>query len=312
VGRSPDGNENWYGKVEYDKPVTRFEYTPIMDSDGGFIQTVKIKGAKIVWLPSNKYTLITAEKIDYIGITDYDSNGTVDSYLRLYFDQAKAKAYYDSLESSSTTTSSPFTADYLKNLVAGKTFYTFENGQVVEAKFSADADTITIGTDAPEPITIVDGNIISSDGMNHYVDEVTDILMRGHEDDGDTYVFYFNRSDAEAVLNSTLESLMVGKTYYIPVNDADVENPHVEKLYFDPDGQTMTDTWEENGKTYIFTFTYSISNGVLRVTGEDTDGNQVDLSFGLPVTETVEYIELNGDNNFTRFYKSYEAAQAVL
>ncbi|SFV70801.1 Autotransporter adhesin [hydrothermal vent metagenome] len=107
---------------------------------------------------------------------------------------------------------------------------------------------------------------------------------------------------------SVLKNLIVGKTYYIAVNDADPV--HVETLQFKDDGNTMLDTWPKQGKEVTSTFSYSITNGVLHISGTGGDGDNIDSDvFKGPITQTNTYIK---DVNGGLLYKTKQAAEDAL
>ena len=109
-----------------------------------------------------------------------------------------------------------------------------------------------------------------------------------------------------------LGNLLIGKTYYIPVTD--VANKHVETLQFKNDGHTLIDSWEEDGKIYQDTFTYSITENSLRITGRSRDGEDIDVRITYSQTVDSKYIEFLDENGtiYARFYFTKEDAQQAL
>jgi len=107
---------------------------------------------------------------------------------------------------------------------------------------------------------------------------------------------------------SVLKNLIVGKTYYIAVNDADPV--HVETLQFKGDGNTMLDTWPKQGKEVTSAFNYSITNGVLHISGTGGDGENIDSDILKgSITQTNTYIKAA---NGGLLYKTKQAAQDAL
>jgi hypothetical protein len=78
--------------------------------------SITVEGDKIVWLDGS-YTVLTEYTNDYIVLTDYRTDGTQEGTHRLYQDEAKARAYYDTLNSDPLANG--FTTEYLN----GKTLY---------------------------------------------------------------------------------------------------------------------------------------------------------------------------------------------
>ena len=116
--------------------------------------------------------------------------------------------------------------------------------------------------------------------------------------------------------SNDLAALIEGKTYYFPVDDSYydangtlINNDHVETFQFSSDGTTLTITWEEGGMTYSSAFNYSIEGDSLRIVGENSDGEYIDVLFTGPASETAEYI---GFANGWKLYKTFAAAEAVL
>ena len=97
-------------------------------------------------------------------------------------------------------------------------------------------------------------------------------------------------------INNVIKSLIVGKTYYIPVSDS--EHPHVETLFFREDGK-LIDSWVENGKHYEVTFDYDIKDGKLNVSGVNPYGDNGDEEIN--ISWSLKDIQNN-------LYKTYEEA----
>ena len=111
-----------------------------------------------------------------------------------------------------------------------------------------------------------------------------------------------------------LYDLLVGKTYYIPVTD--VPNKHVETLQFKNDGHTLVDIWLEDGKTYQSTFTYSIEDNVLHITGEGLENGikvPIDTHLTFSKIDKNKYIQFTDESgNSSRLYFNKEDAQQAL
>ena len=104
-----------------------------------------------------------------------------------------------------------------------------------------------------------------------------------------------------------LKSLIVGKTYYIAVND--VMPHHVETIQFKNDEHTMLNTCPDNGQWTTSSFNYSITGNNLRITGTGGDGDQIDVTIQGPFTQTESYIQ---DVNGGKIYKTKQAAENAL
>lgn len=133
---------------------------------------------------------------------------------------------------------------------------------------------------------------------------------------------YFNKTKAEAYFNSikggdaakSLQDLIVGKTYYVTADGEDVETPHVETLHFGEDGETLTDTWEENGETKQGTFHYSIDGDMLEIQGKEEDGTPFDLKFSnvKVLDDGIVFENVKGDVEVGELYYTYDAAAKAL
>ncbi len=91
-----DATDTWSGEVTFNANLTEVSY---IGSGSTEVETVSISvtGNRLVFGSQDSYTLIGENKGDYIEVTDYYSDGTLESNTRLYFDQTKADAYFASL-----------------------------------------------------------------------------------------------------------------------------------------------------------------------------------------------------------------------
>ena len=245
-----------------------------------------------------------------------------DSYgeFIFYVTEADAQAALDSQGNQGR--SNDLSAESLKAYFAGRTLYEVYNGEISEMIFNADATTLQVGThDAPWAITISDGKITDKDG-DHFVDEIIDTYVKGHDSQGN-FTLYVLRADAQAALDaqgngnnsstSSLESLIVGKTYYVTVEDSYtdangtvINNNHVETLIFGTDGK-IHDTWTENGQQQEKVLDYTIGNGILSISGSN---GEIALS---NIAQSSNYISFTDPTQETgRFFFTYEDALAAL
>ena len=220
------------------------------------------------------------------------------------------------------TTQASVDAKKLKTFFAGKTLYNINEQDSIEAViFNNDATTIQFGTEQAVDITFGAHEIVDKDG-EHFIDEITDTYVKGHDSYGE-FIFYVTEADAQAALDaqgngstgtSSLESLIIGKTYYISVEDSYtdengkvVNNNHVETLTFGTDGK-VHDTWIENGQQQETVMTYSIDGDVLTVVTPD-GGNMTFTN----VAQSSNYISFTDPTQETgRFFFTYEDALAAL
>jgi len=92
-----------------------------------------------------------------------------------------------------------------KELLAGKTFYTEDENSIKTVEINQDATQITfIKTDGTKKIyhTEIKGNAITDEDGIHYIDNVTDKYILGHDEHGQ-WKFYFNLKDAKKALESS-------------------------------------------------------------------------------------------------------------
>jgi hypothetical protein len=149
-----------------------------------------------------------------------------------------------------------------KELVAGKTFYMYDNesNSVQEVAFNAQADTLMDGE--IEPITIKGNRLLfnnDSDGSYTVITEATDYLVFTdyHADgtlSGDGHKLYFNQSDAEAEVTSTpaqtsslafTTSNLDGKVVYAISNEHE-ETKYVKSKFTTK--QMITEIYNSNGE----------------------------------------------------------------
>ena len=160
--------------------------------------------------------------------------------------------------------------------------------------------TLTVLTKAlqEENIKTVPDDTIKLDTVVSHIEQEDD-SFQGH---------VVTEEEAQKHLQSTQESvlktLIVGKTYYVAVNDAIPH--HVETIQFKNDGHTMLDTWPKNGQMIRTPFNYSITGNSLRITGTGGDGDHIDKTIQGPFTQTNSYIQ---DINGGKLYKTKQAAE---
>jgi len=207
--------------------------------------------------------------------------GTEIETLRLYFDEAKARAYL---------LAGPPTVD-LATLLGGKTFYVVGDDYLDRLVFNADVTSATwttiaghetgeSGTDAlrieGSKIVLPEGGyVILAEATNEYL-LFTDFDAEGNADGQGR--FYFEQAKAEAYFatlgggssTSDLSALIVGHTYYTTACDSyedggqTIINNHVETLVFGANG-IVTISWMENGEQITRTFNYTIEGGILTI-----------------------------------------------
>ncbi|WP_297483601.1 hypothetical protein [Sulfurimonas sp.] len=218
----------------------------------------------------------------------------------------------------------------VKNLLAGKTFYVVasEDGAIEIFKFVVSADgtkfkQYNLNSQSPtdsDAITYNGGNKVTigtGGGYTILTQKDGYILAKDYRDDGTLENrigerVYTSKDNAQKYYNSLtksstdLKSLIVGKTYYVAVNDV---NPHhVETLEFKDNG-TMVDTYPKQGKETTDPFQYTIENGVLHITGTSGDGDKIDQDMlKEPISQTDTYIEAKDG----RLYKTKQAAEDAL
>ncbi len=217
----------------------------------------------------------------------------------------------------------------VKDLLAGKTFYVVGSADDsieifkfvvssdgtqykqydLDSQSPTDSDSITYNGDKVA--------IGTGDGYTIFTQKNGYILGQDYGTfDSMVHRLYTSKADAQKYYNSLtssnssqdLKSLIVGKTYYVAVNDADPV--HVETIQFKNDGKTMLDTWPKNGQEVTSTFTYSIANETLHITGTGGDGDKIDSTIKGPFKETATYVEF-ADGHF-KIYKTKKAAEGAL
>ncbi len=212
-----------------------------------------------------------------------------------------------------------------KNLLAGKTFYVVgsEDAVIKIFKFVVSADgtkfkQYNLNSQSPtdsDAITYNGNKVTIGTGGGYTILTQKDgyILGEGYSDNatlenGIGHRLYTSKDNAQKYYNSlNLKSLIVGKTYYVAVNDV---NPHhVETLEFKDDG-TLVDTYPKQGKGTTDPFQYTIENGKLHITGTSGDGNKIDQDMlKEPMSETSTYIK---GSNGGLLYKTKQAAEDAL
>ena len=101
---------------------------------------------------------------------------------------------------------------------------------------------------------------------------------------------YVNMSD------NVIKAIVINNTFYVPTTD--VPNRHIETVTFNSDG-TVTVKWTEDGQEYTSTYNFTIENGKLIITGEDSNGNKINLVYSVEDLKRV-------------LFTNYEAAKFAL
>ncbi len=176
----------------------------ISDKDGNKIDTSNltiIDGDKLSFTKGSENIEIKFLdfKKDFLLFLD-PSDGTI---VRLYFNQDKAQAYYNSLQSVD-----------LKGLLANKTFYYVEKRpdgkEYGKITFNADATSDNweaySNTDSGtnETVTIDGAKIIfgSGDPIAYYIDKTDDYIILKSFQDGALYWLFYYKDEAEAYYNN--------------------------------------------------------------------------------------------------------------
>lgn len=226
--------------------------------------------------------------------------------------------------------------DSLKELVSGKTFYQVGNdeGDKWIDKFVINENvtllTITELTDEKRTYTTtlsINGNKLMHGDEGKYailVGKTSDYLIV--KDYDGVSRFYFNEAKAKAYYDSiqgsgsstpssTLSALIVGKTYYVSVDDSytdangnTVNNDHVETLAFGTDGK-LHDTWIENGTQQEVLMDYSINGDTLSVVTPD-DGT-ITFTNVETLSNHIRFTDANGEESGRLFF-TYADAEATL
>ena len=158
--------------------------------------------------------------------------------------------------------------------------------------------TVTKDTNASKVVNKIVKNTNNGDSISNM--NITNIIDTSKDKTTPT-------ADTNISSNQNLKSLIVGKTYYIALND--VNPPHVETLEF-KDDRTMVDTYPKQGKETTDTFQYTIENGKLHITGTGGDGDKIDQDMlKEPMSETSTYIK---GANGGLLYKTKQAAEDAL
>lgn len=310
VGSESDFDDVWYGKATFNESLTSLQYAGIEGGDAGSVEneSIKVDGKKIVWLSDNSYTVVGENKGDYIELTDYETNGELESHTRLYFDKTKAEAHYKSLASESSK-AFEFTTDYLN----GKTLFFVQyddfgyddmKWNMARMNFSKDTftwteyDTSDTDTHTFRYRVNDEGNVqywddsgISDDGHTGFLSkpELEDDYIKVCEDgDCNTYLF-FDEAKAKAFRDGKNSSsagdtntsgetitaeMLKGKTFYD--RDTDDGGYARSKMTID-DNLTATrhEIWYDNNGSVrsddTFSFALDLIDGKIRVDGSQFD-----------------------------------------
>jgi len=276
---------------------------------------ITIVGNSIVFGDGDKATL-TKQTSDYLLFED--------SYGKhyLYSSELKAKAFYDSLATSTPTISA------LSDLIVGKTYYiaaddsyTDENGNIVK---NDHVETLAFGTDGKlydtwvqngEQKEVVMDYSVNGDTLSLVTPDNETVTFTNLEElsthirftdasGKESGKFFFTYADAEATfgsssstINAALSDLIVGKTVYQHCKDGN--NDRIYVLTFTTNGKIEI---VDNGQTE--TIAYRIDGNTIYTT-EDTG------EVGHPLLEqTTDFIKFQDSDGETTFYFDRTKAEA--
>jgi len=96
-------NDDYLDKTVFNADASTLTWTSLIGENSGEsgTSTITIDGNRIT-TEEGDYHVFVAKTADYILINDFKADGTPDGSTRLYFDQAKAQAYHDSLKNDSS------------------------------------------------------------------------------------------------------------------------------------------------------------------------------------------------------------------
>ncbi len=128
-----DPTDTWGGKVTFSADLT--ELTVVEENGVTETESISIEGDRLVFADNTdgSYTVIGDDKGDYIEVTDYYSDGTIESHTRLYYEESKADSYLASLNGYIAITEA---------MLSGKTFYDTFTGYADEVCYAS----MTIGS----------------------------------------------------------------------------------------------------------------------------------------------------------------------
>jgi len=196
----------------------------------------------------------------------------------LFFKKADAKAYAEKLEKEHKPKNDGKASSW--KALAGKTLYFIDEGEVKAATLSSDLKTIKFSNKTSHKtyhISSISGNKLVDEEGAHYLDEITDKYIKGHDKHGE-FIMYFSEADAKAHAGSSnggdsgnhslkfTKDMVVGKTVYMSYIDHTGDKVY-QKATFNSNG---TISYKES-TGYNGTFKYKIdSKGYLKIeTDED-------------------------------------------
>ncbi len=141
------GNDGWHaaGSIEFNKELTIMHYKGIWyDPNDDETDSIKVESNKLVWLSDNSYSIVGANKGDYIELTDYNADSSLDSTVpvRLYFDKTKAEGYFNSLKgtvnnNNNNNDSNNHDSEKVSDLISGHINFIDVNGNSISAPANA-------------------------------------------------------------------------------------------------------------------------------------------------------------------------------
>jgi hypothetical protein len=211
-------------KLEVNADATSLTWTVIKGGDDSGVDPVTIEGTS--FFTGNEEHIIQGSQDQYLEVL---TNNNLD---RLYYSQADAEAYLDSLGGDA--------ANALSDLIVGKTLYQNCDGNIESITFGTDG-VLRFSDDSSTETYRIDGNTIyTNDGdgeKTHPLLESTDTYIKFDDGDGETTTFYFSEEDAK---NAPADDCVDG-------GDIEVSNVTSGKVVFKDDNNNTiavpSDAW---------------------------------------------------------------------
>ena len=207
-------------KLTVNKDASSFSGEALAGDGKGdkFSEKIEIKGTLLIMHHEDGDigTFNVTQKANYILLEKTEHH----NIAKLFNTEAEAKAEYEK-----SIKNNPYSAENLKKLFAGKTFYFVRKNELRSVTVSKDGKVLNFSNGNTYHASYKDHKIVDEDG-EHFVNEITDKYVKiTIGNDNEEITLYFNKADAEAALkagggdsdngnSSALKDILTGSTFY--------------------------------------------------------------------------------------------------
>lgn len=164
--------ENYIDQTTFNADMTSLTWKELAGNDQGQQETENftLDGNKLIF-PDGTYHVLAKQTADYLLINDFKADGTPDGRTRLYFDRAKAEAYYNSLKNGGGSSTNNIDMRHMQGTTVYEVYFDGATKSIGKIEFLTDTSvrfTGLVGEDAGQTktvtITVTQNSITGPEG----------------------------------------------------------------------------------------------------------------------------------------------------